>query len=639
MKPNRLSTKKHTLRFAIILSALVLTGCASTQSTTSSTSASSASSTVSTVSTSEESGADETDSTGGAMNGTIGSVIEANLSFKNKDFYIDYSMEDTVKIDLSAPKEADGVKVSGSTVTITEAGTYVLSGTLTDGQVIIDAGDEDDVRLVLENASITCTTTAPIYAKNADKVIISLPENTESTVTDTVTGTDGNDELTAAIFAKCDLSVNGTGTLNVNANANDGITSEDKLKITGGVLNITSADDGLVGKDAVLMKDGTVHITASGNGIKSTKSEADKGYVYIGGGTVNITAEQDGIQAETSVLISAGEVNVTAGGGANGEQKTGNAMFGGAQSTTTDETLSTKGIKAEAALDITGGTVTVDSADDGLHADNTLTIEDGTIVVEESCEGLEAIDLTINGGTIDVTASDDGLNAAGSAVDGGFGTAGADTLTVNGGTLTVNASGDGLDSNGALTINGGTVYVSGPTGDGNGTFDCDGVFTINGGVVLGTGSSGMLKTPTTDSQQNTISVSCTGSAGDTVEVKGADGNTLVSAVAPKSFTNVTFSTPDITEGETYTVYVNGTEAASETCSGVVSGATGMGSFGGGPGGNMGGQAPNGGMGGQMPNGNSDSTTPPEMPSGDSGITPSNGNGGTPPQMPGNTSDT
>lgn len=570
MKPNRLSTKKHTLRFAVILSALILAGCASTRSTTSPTSASSASSTVSTVSTSEESGADEIDSTGGAMNGTIGSVIEANLSFKNKDFYIDYSTEDTVKIDLSAPKEADGVKVSGSTVTITEAGTYVLSGTLTDGQVIIDVGDEDDVRLVLENASITCTTTEPVYAKNADKVIISLPENTESTVTDTVTGTDGNDELTAAIFAKCDLSVNGTGTLNVNANANDGITSKDKLKITGGVLNITSTDDGLVGKDAVLIKDGTVHITASGDGIKSTKSEADKGYVYIGGGTVNITAGQDGIQAEASVLISAGKVNVTAGGGANGEQKTGNAMFDGAQSTTTDETLSTKGIKAEAALDITGGTVTVDSADDslhsndsmtvsgggitvksgddGLHADNTLTIEDGTVVVEESCEGLEAIDLTVNGGT-----------------------------------LTVNASGDGLDSNGALTINGGTVYVSGPTGDGDGTFDCDGVFTINGGVVLGTGSSGMLKTPTTDSKQNTISVSCTGSAGDTVEVKGADGNTLVSAVAPKSFTNVTFSTPDITEGETYTVYVNGTEAASETCSGVVSSATGMGSFGGGPG--------------------------------------------------------
>ena len=182
------------------------------------------------------------------------------------------------------------------------------------------------------------------------------------------------------------------------------------------------------------------------------------------------------------------------------------------------------------------------------------------------------------------------------------------------------------------------MYVSGPTGDGNGTFDCDGVFTINGGVVLGTGSSGMLKTPTTDSKQNTISVSCTGSAGGTVEVKGADGNTLVSAVAPKSFTNVMFSTPDITEGETYTVYVNGTEAASEACSGVVSGATGMGSFGGGPG-NMGGQAPNGGMGGQMPNGNSDGTTPPEMPSGDSGMTPPNGNGGTPPQMPGNTSDT
>ena len=241
---------------------------------------------------------------------------------------------------------------------------------------------------------------------------------------------------------------------------------------------------------------------------------------------------------------------------------------------------------------------------------------------------------------IDVTASDDGLNAAGSSSDGGFGTAGADTLTVNGGTLTVNASGDGLDSNGTLTINGGTVYVSGPTSDGDGTFDCDGVFTINGGTVLGTGSSGMLETPTTDSKQNTVSVSCTGSAGDTVEIKDVDGNVLVSAKATKNFTNVMFSTPDITNGETYTVCVNGTECASETCTGVVSGVTGMGGMGGGPG-NMGGQAPNNETGGQMPNG-SDGTTPPEKPNGDNNMTPPTGNGtenGTPPQMPGNTTNT
>ena len=249
------------------------------------------------------------------MNGTIGSVIEANLSFKNKDFYIDYSTEDTVKIDLSAPKEADGVKVSGSTVTITEAGTYVLSGTLTDGQVIIDAGDEDDVRLVLENASITCTTTAPIYAKNADKVIISLSENTESTVTDTVTGTDGNDELTAAIFTKCDLSVNGTGTLNVQGNFNNGIGTKNDLRIAGGVITVSAVKNALKGNDSVAIQNGAITLTAGKDAIKAdNEDKPDKGYVYIAGGDIRITAGDDAIQATQDVTITGGALTVTATG-------------------------------------------------------------------------------------------------------------------------------------------------------------------------------------------------------------------------------------------------------------------------------------------------------------------------------------
>ncbi len=296
----------------------------------------------------------------GATGGVIGPVIEENLTFKGKDEYSDYA--GAVEIDLSAPQAADGVSVSGSTVTISAAGTYVLTGTLADGQVVVAAGENDDVRLVLENASISSASTAPVYVKSADKVILSLPEGTESYVADAVTGTDGEDTLTGAIYAACDLSINGSGTLRIEAGANDAISTKDDLRITGGTLEITAADDGLVANDGILIRGGTLRITAGGDGIKATKAEADKGFVYIGGGSVSIDADCDGIQAETSVLVSGGALEITAGGGVNTQAETGNAMFGGAAEES--DTVSMKGIKAEAALAVTGGTLTLDAADD-----------------------------------------------------------------------------------------------------------------------------------------------------------------------------------------------------------------------------------------------------------------------------------
>lgn len=563
----------------------------------------------------------------GATGGVIGPVIEENLTFKGKDEYSDYA--GAVEIDLSAPQAADGVSVSGSTVTISAAGTYVLTGTLADGQVVVAAGENDDVRLVLENASISSASTAPVYVKSADKVILSLPEGTESYVADAVTGTDGEDTLTGAIYAACDLSINGSGTLRIEAGANDAISTKDDLRITGGTLEITAADDGLVANDGILIRGGTLRITAGGDGIKATKAEADKGFVYIGGGSVSIDADCDGIQAETSVLVSGGALEITAGGGVNTQAETGNAMFGGAAEES--DTVSMKGIKAEAALAVTGGTLTLDAADDslhsngtasvsggtitartgddGIHADDTLTISGGEITVAESYEGVEAGVILVTGGTIDVTASDDGFNAAGgtdsSAENGRFGPdtfAGDATksMTFEGGTVTVNAGGDGLDSNGTLTVSGGTILVSGPTDSANGIFDSGTSFTVNGGVLLGTGSAGMLETPGEDSAQNTLCAACSGSAGSAVEIRDADGSVLAAYTAPKAFSVVVCSAPEITQGETYTIFVDGAQAAQVECTGVVSGdISGMGGFGGQP--DMNGGAQNGGPGaGQAP---------------------------------------
>ncbi|MGN0478936.1 MAG: carbohydrate-binding domain-containing protein [Hominenteromicrobium sp.] len=588
--------KRKFLGAAAVLTALLLAGCGTVQAPAQAAEASGPESSASAAAETEDTAAETT---------AFDPVNEADLTLKNKDVYSDYT--GVAEINLSDPAETAGVRVSGSVLTITADGTYVLTGSLPDGQIVVDAGDAADVRLVLENAEIACSAAAPLYAKSADKVILSLPEGTVSRITDSVTGTDEGEELTAAVYSACDLTVNGSGTLYVAANAKDAIASKDDLKLNGGTLVLTAADDGLVGKDSVQIFGGTIDITAQGDGIKSTKAEAGKGFVYIGGGTLTVDAGCDGIQAETSMLIAGGDVKITTGGGsANAAAKTGNDRFTGWASGTADtDAPSEKGIKAQAYLDITGGTLVLDttddsvhcngtmtvsggtiiaeSGDDGLHADQAITISDGSVSVLKSYEGIEASEIVVDGGEIAVTAQDDGFNAAGgtdgSSVNGrpgqnAFAGDAAKSLTFNGGTVTVDAGGDGLDSNGSLTVNGGTICVSGPTDSANGTFDSGTGFTVNGGVLLGVGSAGMMETPGEDSAQNTVSVSCTGQAGSTVEIRDAAGKVLVSYTVPKSFSVVTFSTPEIAVGETYAVYVDGTEAASAACTGVVTGGAG-----------------------------------------------------------------
>ena len=528
-------------RFAAVLLTLLLAGCSSVQPAAQTDASPAPESSTSDVTETESEAETETVSVS-----TSGPIDEASLTLKKKDEYTDYT--GAVEVDLSNPADAAGVSVSGSVITITADGTYVLTGTLADGQIIVDAGDAADVRLVLENAALSSSDSAPIYAKNADKVILSLPEGTESRITDSVTG-----------------------------------------------------------KDSVQIFDGTIDITAQGDGIKSTKAEEDKGFVYIGGGVLTVDAGCDGIQAETSALISGGELNITTGGGsANAAVKTGNDRFIGWQNSASDtDAPSEKGVKAQTYLEITGGTLTLDttddsihcndtimvsggtitaqSGDDGLHADSYLEISNGSFTVLKSYEGIEASEIVVNGGEIDVAAQDDGFNAAGgadgSSMDGrpgqnAFAGDASKSLTFNDGTVTVDAGGDGLDSNGTLAINGGTICVSGPTDSANGTFDSGTGFTVNGGVLLGAGSAGMMETPGGDSAQNVVIVSGSGQAGSMVEIRDAAGSVLFSWTVPKSFSVVTFSMPEITVGETYAVYVDGTQAASAECTGVVTGGAG-----------------------------------------------------------------
>lgn len=533
----------------------------------------------------------------------------------------------TIKLsDTSASVDGDGAAASGSTVTISKAGTYVISGNLSDGSIIVDSSGDGTVRIVLNGATIHSETSSPIYVKQAGKTMISLEAGTTNTVSDgsTRTYTDtANQEPDATIFSKDDLVFNGTGSLTVKANAGDGIKSKDSLIMVEGTYNITSADDGILGKDTVQIFGGTYTINASGDGIKATNdTDSTKGNVTINGGTFNITAGADGIQAATDIAIKDGAFTITTGGGsANALTKTDTQQQPGMaqsdeSSSSTSDTGSYKGLKATKTITVDGGTFKLDtkddalhtndtitinkgtfdisSGDDGIHADTTLNINDGTINITKSYEGLEASNITINGGTSKVVASDDGINVAGGdgsststdrAQSSSFSsTSENNLLTINGGTVTVDAGGDGLDANGSIKMTGGTVLVGGPTDDGNAALDYDGTCDITGGTLVAVGSSGMALAPSTSSTQGAICMtfSSTQSAGTVVNLSDSSGKNILSYTPTKSFSSIVISSSSIAKGSSYVLSTGGSDTGTKTgnmiTGGTYSGGTKVVSF-------------------------------------------------------------
>lgn len=536
------------------------------------------------------------------------------VTFDEEDSNTDWSPENATAIKLngsSATISGSGAEAKDGSVTITAAGTYALSGTLSDGQIVVDVQDEGTVRLVLNGVDIHDSDSAAIYIKEAGKAIITLQEGTENAVLDGSTyvyADDTTDEPSAAIFSKADLTMNGTGKLSITANYNDGITSKDDLKIMAGTIEIEAADDGIVGKDMVAIQDGNFTITAKGDGIKSTNdTDTDKGFIAIGSGTFDIKATNDGIQAETFLVLDDGAYTLVTGGGSeNGEVKTGemgrSPMRGNTSqsSTTTEETEtpSTKGLKAGGDISVNNGTFTIDAADDavhsnsnvaitdgkftimtgddGIHADALVSIVGGSIDITKSYEGIEGANITISGGESHVVASDDGVNVAGgndeATVGGGpqeqdhFSDASSNMLTITGGMLTVDAEGDGLDSNGSITMTGGTVFVSGPTSNGNGALDYDGNFEQSGGTLIAAGSSGMAQAPSDESSQFSISMTFpqTQQAGTIVHLEDSEGKTILTFAPSKAYQSVVIGSPDLKEKGSYTLYSGGSSTGSET---------------------------------------------------------------------------
>lgn len=527
------------------------------------------------------------------------------IEYDENDAYQEYADGEYTSIHLN---EQDG------NVEITKAGVYELTGTLKNGSVKIAVGKEDVVRLILNNVTID-SSYAAIDCTQAEKLIVSLPAGTVNSLSDG-TGYSVNDSEapTAALFSQDDLTINGTGTLQVTANENDAITSKDTLKIMEGTYTIVSQDDGIVGRDFLYIHDGDFTITAQGDGLKTTYDTDDtKGDMVIEAGDFRIEAENDGLQAEHVLTIYDGSFTMTTGGGsvnsstsANANQPGGFGMWNQGASSSTSDTVSAKGIKAGGSITIEGGTYQLDTSDDalhtggnmsiyagnfviltgddGIHADGDVTIYGGVIDIQKSYEGLEGSNVIIHGGDVQIIASDDGVNAAGgndtTEANGmpqdNFTSSKDHKIEIHGGTIQVDASGDGIDSNGSILQDGGTLVINGPTDSGNGALDYDGTYEISGGTLFAIGMSGMAQTTSTSSTQNSIMVnlSATQAAGSTLYICDDDGNVLLGVAPSKSYNSVLVSSSSFKTGSSYTLYTDGTGGSVNDAGFIESGVTG-----------------------------------------------------------------
>lgn len=594
---------------------------------------------------------------------------------------------------------SDGVTQSGSVYTITKAGEYTVAGLLSEGQLIVDAGDEDEVTIVLNGTSITCSSGSPIYVKNASEVKIKSEENSFNEVIDNrAEATEDSSDVAgnAAIYATCDLKLVGKGALVVTANYNNGIQSKDDLSFKNVIVKVTAVNNAVKGNDAVDIESGNIiAISAKGDGIKTSNSSISnkgnqKGIVTITGGNIDVYAACDGIDASYGADISGdGNLNiytdtyseyseeVTSSGsssgtssgrdssanksasantvsyvaasdtianapggfgggnmggmdGQNGGNKAGGDRLGmpgdfNESGNSSGQSYSTKGIKAESEINISGftinisstddgihansdsgvletgedgkgtivingGSITISSGDDGMHADKQLDVNDGYINVVTSYEGLEAITINLNGGKIYVYATDDGINAC--TGDGKT----SPIVNVTGGYIDVTTTSgdtDGIDSNGNYVQTGGFVLVKGGSSSGNvsGSIDVDGTVTITGGTCVALG--GVCETPINSA--NAYVLSSVSFSSGRYSLKDASGNEVISFTVDGSFSNGWICSDTLTTGTSYTLYRGSDSIADWTQESGTMGASGTGGFGGGNMGGMGGQ--NGGFGG------------------------------------------
>lgn len=535
--------------------------------------------------------------------------------------------------------QGEGIRVEGKVIKISRGGDYTVEGTANDAMIYVNT--DESVKLRLNGVSLTNTTGPAIFFDNVEKGYITICKDTENFLSD---GAEYENDAKGTVFSNDDLEIKGGGSLTVTGNYNHAIASDDKIKIEDGKINITAKNDGIHANDAVSIKGGEITVQATGDGIQSD------GYVKIEGGELHISTDGEisesnpfdrfmnqgdwgnfgrpgGDRKRSEKKSDANQSSEAQGDGQPPEMQGGNQppemqgggqppemqgggqppeMQGGGQppemqgdTDSSDESTSSssKGIKAETNLIISGGEITVNSTDHSLHSagmifingaastlssekkkgissHGALIIEDGEIQVLKSTEGIESKSaFCINGGTVRVNASDDGLNAGGT---GGRDVRGTDehSLYINGGDIYVNASGDGIDANSSIYINGGNIVVNGPTNNGNGALDSGDKIIQNGGTLIAVGSSGMAEYPSEEQSSAAFisySLASSQAAETLIRIETADGKEILTYKSPKKFQSIVYSSPKLEIGQSYKIFVGGEYIGGTNTDGVLSG--------------------------------------------------------------------
>ena len=508
---------------------------------------------------------------------------------------------------VTASGDSSGYKISGTALTINEAGTYLITGSCSEGSVKVKKGTTG-VTLVLSDLTLTCSTTAPLAVnKDCGQTIITL--NGVSTITDNEADETSEDYEGSAIKVKngSNLLINGDGVLNVNGATKNAIkgASEVDITIAGGTINASAANNALASDGSVTITGGTINILSADDGIKSVPDEDDTasaGKITISGGSVTVNCTSDAIYASNSVDISGGTFDITTCGGYNSTSFDSNSssakgikassdiedaepaitISGGVFSLNTADDA----IHSDATVTVTGGTFNIYTGDDGMHGDTTLTLgteggsnKDLSVTVSSSYEGLEAGNVYVYSGTYEINSSDDGMNSAGGSSNGsdpgwgggnsfrpsrpgggGFNPGGQSSsgdyaIYIYGGKLYVKAGGDGLDSNGPLYLYGGDITVWGAASNSqardNSPLDADGSILLKGATVFAAGSGQMAETPASGSQ-NYVKSTSTIASGKGIYVKDSSGNTVYSTNAIEQVNYVLYSSPSLSSGASIT---------------------------------------------------------------------------------------
>jgi hypothetical protein len=476
--------------------------------------------------------------------------------------------------------------VSGTDVTIKRGGTYCISGTTSNGQIIVNSTEKADVRIILKRANITCYNSSPIYVKKAQKVIIVTLPGTKNYLTDgTVYIYDDivNMEPDACIFSKSDLTFYGTGSLYVNGNFKDGITGRDGLIIKSGTINVTSSGTAIKGKDYLLVYDGDITLKSKGDGLKSTNSDdPGAGFVWIKGGNFSLTSATDAVSAYSDITIGYANMTIVTGGGS-GMSSTPQGYRG---------EVSAKGFKAKSKIKVDDGNISINSADEGIVCDTAFVLKGGVLNISTMDNAVHSHDsLTVNGGYLNVMKAQNGFIGSHIKVTGGHltldvsnnainGTRGYPTeyddgslVSFEGGTIILGSlTGDGLTSNGSATITGGTIVINGPFVAPDEIIHINGNFDINGGFLIASGPDPGNMTESTGSFSTQYSVLVEGTStiftsASFIHIQDASNTDLVTFKPGKNASFLVFSSPALTAGKTYNLYTGGTYSVSTNTAG------------------------------------------------------------------------